>query len=68
MVARLTSISSSIRIRHQEVAGSSPAVVGYLRVNSIVFLPFRIAFAPIQVSREDGDLVVKFLACLFGPR
>jgi hypothetical protein len=38
MVARLTSISPSSRIRHQEVAGSSPAVVGSLGCNSIYFL------------------------------
>jgi hypothetical protein len=39
MVARLTSISRSNRIRHQEVAGSSPAVVGSLGRSSNSFLP-----------------------------
>jgi hypothetical protein len=37
MVARLTSISRSNRIRHQEVAGSSPAVVGSLGRSSDFF-------------------------------
>jgi hypothetical protein len=52
MVARLTSISSSNRIRHQEVAGSSPAVVGYLRVDSIFFLQL---YTSISTGLEMGE-------------
>jgi hypothetical protein len=57
MVARLTSISRSYRIRHQEVAGSSPAVVGSQGRSSDSFFalvyPSRCWWGGIQV-------VVKF--------
>jgi hypothetical protein len=68
MVARLTSISSSHRIRHQEVAGSSPAVVGSLgRFNPSLFaLLYTLRLVGRGTILGDGEVFI-FRKCERAP-